>query len=87
MTAFRVDTPLATLGVTVERDAVTAIRFHDATDGRPATPFARRVADELVEYLEGHRRTFEFPIAPVGTAFQLRVWEEIRRIPYGEVRS
>jgi len=41
----------------------------------------------IVEYLDGQRRTLELPLDLQATAFQLQVWTELRRIPYGETRS
>lgn len=41
----------------------------------------------IVEHLEGSRRTLELPLDLQATAFQLCVWAELRRIPYGETRS
>lgn len=38
---------------------------------------------ELDEYFAGTRRGFDTPVALTGTAFQKRVWEELRRIPFG----
>lgn len=45
------------------------------------------VAAQLAEYFRGERREFDLPLAPRGTPFQLRVWEELRRIPYGATVS
>lgn len=42
---------------------------------------------EIKEYLEGKRKTFDVPLAPKGTAFQQKVWNALRTIPYGETRS
>ena len=42
---------------------------------------------QLREYFEGQRWTFELPLAPHGTPFQLRVWEALRRIPVGRTIS
>ena len=50
------------------------------------TPFGAAV-DQLDAYFAGRRRAFDLPLAPVGTAFQLTVWEALRTIPYGETRS
>src|SRR5262249_53323125 len=36
---------------------------------------------------EARRRVFEVPLHAPGTPFQERVWRELLRIPYGEVRS
>lgn len=42
---------------------------------------------QLAQYLAGRRRAFDLPLAPAGTPFQLRVWEALRTIPFGETRS
>lgn len=49
---------------------------------RDAAPFAAVIA-QLDEYFAGERRKFDLPLAPQGTPFQLRVWRELRKIPYG----
>lgn len=46
-----------------------------------------QVIRELQEYLAGKRKEFTIPLHQIGTPFQLQVWEELRRIPYGETRS
>ena len=45
------------------------------------------VVAQLDEYFAGDRVTFDLPLDPVGTEFQLRAWEALRLIPYGETRS
>jgi methylated-DNA-[protein]-cysteine S-methyltransferase len=47
----------------------------------------REAVEQLAAYFAGKLREFDLRLAPSGTAFQLRVWEELRRIPYGETRS
>ncbi len=42
---------------------------------------------QLSAYFDGKRRDFDLQLAPEGTDFQRRVWEELRRIPYGETIS
>jgi methylated-DNA-[protein]-cysteine S-methyltransferase len=46
-----------------------------------------RLAEEISAYFAGELRDFSLPLRPAGTAFQLGVWEALRRIPYGETRS
>jgi methylated-DNA-[protein]-cysteine S-methyltransferase len=48
---------------------------------------ARALEDQLGEYFGGQRTTFELRLEPIGTPFQLRVWEALRRIPNGETRT
>jgi methylated-DNA-[protein]-cysteine S-methyltransferase len=42
---------------------------------------------QLGEYFAGERTEFDLPLAPHGTPFQLAVWAELTRIPYGETAS
>ena len=51
------------------------------------TPLAEEVMRQLEEYFEGVRRDFDFPYAPRGTDFQLKVWKVLSQIPYGETRT
>jgi AraC family transcriptional regulator of adaptative response/methylated-DNA-[protein]-cysteine methyltransferase len=41
----------------------------------------------IVEHLDGTRQILELPLDLQATAFQLQVWAQLRRIPYGETRS
>lgn len=43
--------------------------------------------DQLAAYFAGEVVAFDLPLAPRGSTFRLRVWEELRAIPYGETRS
>ena len=46
-----------------------------------------RAATQLTEYFAGTRTEFDVPLAPRGTPFQLAVWAELTRIPYGSTVS
>jgi methylated-DNA-[protein]-cysteine S-methyltransferase len=46
--------------------------------------FARR---QLDEYFEGRRRSFDLPLRPLGTSFQLEVWNGLCAIPFGATWS
>ena len=41
----------------------------------------------IVKHLEGREPHLDLPVDVRATAFQWRVWEELRRIPRGETRS
>lgn len=45
------------------------------------------VREELSEYANGRRRTFDLPLAFGGSEWQKAVWRELTRIPFGETRS
>ena len=42
---------------------------------------------QLRAYFAGELREFNLPLSPEGTPFQLGVWRELRRIPYGQTIS
>ncbi len=48
-------------------------------------PLLFGVVNELKEYFESRRKSFTVPLDLHGTFFQLRVWNELMKIPYGEV--
>src|SRR6266581_414679 len=53
-------------------------------DGRGLTgALLARVRRQLTEYFEGTRTTFDLPLDATGSAFEHRVWNLLRAIPYG----
>ena len=42
---------------------------------------------QIDAYLRGTRQDFDLPLDIAATAFRQRVWDALRRIPYGETRS
>lgn len=50
-------------------------------------PLLDQLRTELAEYFAGGRREFTVPLDYPGTAFQVRVWNALRQIGYGETRS
>lgn len=43
--------------------------------------------EELEQYFQKKRTSFSMPLKLVGTPFQLRVWEALQTIPYGQTVS
>jgi methylated-DNA-[protein]-cysteine S-methyltransferase len=39
---------------------------------------------QLAEYFGGWRKTFDLPLSPAGTPFQMEVWSALREIAYGQ---
>jgi AraC family transcriptional regulator of adaptative response/methylated-DNA-[protein]-cysteine methyltransferase len=59
--------------------------------GCAAVPGRHRHLDqlkrELGEYFAGQRTEFQVPLVYPGTPFQVKVWDALRRIPYGQTCS
>ncbi|MFB7511663.1 methylated-DNA--[protein]-cysteine S-methyltransferase [Streptomyces sp. NPDC056144] len=82
LTLVAVDGVLSRIHMTDQRH-----RPPEETFGEPdPRPFDETVR-QLDAYFAGELTEFDLPLHLVGTPFQLRVWEELRRIPYGETRT
>jgi methylated-DNA-[protein]-cysteine S-methyltransferase len=65
---------------------VQSLMFRETMSGpEPPDPLAAECIGQLRQYFAGERRNFTLPLAPSGTPFQLRVWDELLKIPYGQV--
>jgi len=71
-----------------DRELVSALRdeYPEALITRDRLHLCEAV-DRLLKHLNGAESCPEFPLDIRATAFQRRVWEELRRIPYGTTRS
>ena len=78
-----IDTPAGSVTVEASDSAVTRISFRSESNSRP-NHLTRTACDQLMEYFEGKRQEFTFPLQTAGTAFQELVWKELRSIPFGE---
>lgn len=50
-------------------------------------PSLRSIDNQLSEYFAGERTTFDVPLLPMGSSFELRAWQYLTKIPYGQTRS
>lgn len=63
-------------------DAARALERHDQEHAT-----LKQAVRELDEYFHAGRQAFAVPLAPHGTCFQSRVWEEIGRTPHGQTTT
>jgi methylated-DNA-[protein]-cysteine S-methyltransferase len=90
-----VSSPVGRLLLTGDERALTGLYLLDAGEHsaevrpgwiRQEGGFAEAAA-QLAAYFAGERTEFDLPLAPCGSRFQLAVWEELARIPYGQTVS
>jgi AraC family transcriptional regulator of adaptative response/methylated-DNA-[protein]-cysteine methyltransferase len=67
-------------------EAALQTEYQSATIRRDATHLGGLI-EELLRHLDGSQPDLALPLDLQATAFQLRVWDELRRIPYGTTRS
>jgi AraC family transcriptional regulator of adaptative response/methylated-DNA-[protein]-cysteine methyltransferase len=96
-------TPLGPMVAGATREGICLLEFTDRRMleaqlrtlarrlGLPAvpgeSPHLDRLRAALDEYFSGRRQTLDLPLVTPGTPFQIRVWDELRRIPHGATRS
>jgi len=51
------------------------------------TPLLIKTKQQLEEYFQKKRVIFDLPLNLIGTDFQIKVWRELLRIPYGSFYS
>ena len=77
--------PHGALGVRCTRSVITALDYLPAQpELAPRWPLAVEAVGQLRAWLREPAFRFDLPLAPVGSAFQQRVWREISAIPCGE---
>ncbi|WP_042272795.1 methylated-DNA--[protein]-cysteine S-methyltransferase [[Clostridium] dakarense] len=88
---FYYETKIGKIGIVQNNEKITNIYTSDklSSDGMEVieTPLIIEVYNQLNDYLEGKRKSFDFPIDPEGTEFQKKVWKELQNTPYGETLS
>lgn len=88
------NTPIGDLLLAGDDDGLRMIGFPQGKMRREPEPgwafdekMLEYAARQLEEYFAGERREFDLPLHLTGTEFQVRVLEELQRIPYGETTS
>ncbi len=88
--AYR-DTSIGTIGIAEHNGKITHLFFEIATV--PAelelgeSPLLDEAFKQLDEYLSGARKDFDLPLDPHGTEWQLKCWNALLEIPYGETAT
>ena len=84
--------PVGILKISGTTEYISEISFHDASQKQPGSkkempPLLIQCVEQLIQYFNGERRVFDFPINQPGTAFQQETWNWLMTIPYGKTIS
>lgn len=98
-----IDTPLGSMLAVADDEALYLLEFVDRRGLEKEIEQLRRktklliipgkaqptqqIEAELIDYFSGNLQEFNTPLFLIGSPFQKRVWEELRKIPPGETRS
>lgn len=92
--ARTLSSPIGRLYAVSDGESLSSLAIEGQRDAHP-TPGARsgdcplldRVERWLAAFFAGERPLVDFVLAPQGSAFQRRVWEILREIPYGQTTT
>ncbi|MBO5434539.1 methylated-DNA--[protein]-cysteine S-methyltransferase [bacterium] len=85
---FYYKSPIGILEISLGYNVVLGLKVvKNYVKNAEPTDFFTNVATQLDEYFTGSRKHFNLQIQPEGTEFQIKVWEELIKIPYGETKS
>lgn len=84
------ETPIGRLKITASEKGITSVGISEeegthleGTSGE----LVEKGKQELEEYFQGKRKTFDLPLQMEGTDYEKKVWQQLMRIPYGETRT
>jgi methylated-DNA-[protein]-cysteine S-methyltransferase len=89
------DSPLGIIEIAANDFGITSILFENKTgitsmsEVQPhnMNVHVKQCKDQLLEYFNGHRQTFDLSLSLQGSDFQQRVWNELLNIPFGQTLS
>ncbi|GAJ28143.1 methylated-DNA--[protein]-cysteine S-methyltransferase [Acidomonas methanolica] len=82
MPQLSLHSPLGPLTLSEEDGKIVALDWGRGRD-QEETPLLLRARAMLDRYFDGEPECFDLPLAPFGTPWRQRVWEALRRVPYG----
>jgi methylated-DNA-[protein]-cysteine S-methyltransferase len=81
-------TAIGFIEITGSEEGVRSLYFLDFKVRVPRVPHELKDAvDQLHEYFIGERKDFTVKLDLVGSEFQIKVWNELTKIPYGKTIS
>ncbi|MCL2682307.1 MAG: methylated-DNA--[protein]-cysteine S-methyltransferase [Bacteroidales bacterium] len=84
---FIMKSPVGNIAATVSTHGLQELKQTSEAVKPPKTPFGREVRDQLKDYFAKKNKHFDFKLDLQGTDFQKKVWNELRKIPYGTMVS
>ncbi len=85
---FYYESPIGVLEIRTTNSKITGLKIVNEIKNDEKSCFDYlSIKTQLDEYFSGSRTIFDLNISLEGTDFQKRVWEELLKIPYGQVKT
>jgi len=85
-----INSPIGILELKGNEAGVSSVLFMDETSEQISSEIPsslQKVTNQLKEYFEGNRNSFDLILSPEGTDFQKRVWNELQQIQFGKTET
>lgn len=79
--------PAGTIEILANDKAITGITFVPRAKKDNPNSLTDLAEKQLSQYFAKERKTFDLPIELHGTNFQMSVWKELQKIPFGKALS
>lgn len=77
-------TPFGLWGLCATEQGLVSVLPTDCPVEERSNAVLELAKQQLAEYFAGRREAFSVPLDLHGTAFQMRVWQALRKIPHGQ---
>lgn len=78
------ESPIGHMIIKATEQEVYSINFPEHFSDENPNEISELAKKQLIEYFEGKRNDFDFPMLQTGTDFQKKVWLELRKIDAGK---
>jgi methylated-DNA-[protein]-cysteine S-methyltransferase len=80
--------PVGWLKIISDQSSITQVNFRsEKIENENPSELTRLCVLQLEELFNGKRNDFSLPLKPSGTVFQIQVWNELLKIPFGKTIS
>ena len=87
MYQYSYDTIIGKIYIAEKDNCICNVSFVNLNYTPKETPLIKKTYSQLKEYFAGNRKSFDIPISANGTEFQIKVWKELQKIPYGKTAT
>jgi len=84
-----VETPIGYLELTTTQDYLLSVEFSETFKQSFGyqPDILKESVSQIDEYFKGLRKEFKLNLQPTGTDFQIKVWEQVKKVPFGKTVS
>tara|TARA_B100000427_G_C15267993_1_gene489654 strand:- start:223 stop:684 length:462 start_codon:yes stop_codon:yes gene_type:complete len=87
MTNYIFKSIIGNVEITAFNQKVSSVKLTRKKTTRTKDKLLLRAALQINSFLMRKRRSLTFPTKQMGTKFQRRVWDQLRKVPYGKTTS